>query len=117
MTEGTKITVRQIISQIFEISVDHRQGLVENRLMNFLMSLNEEQVRKVLTLYFAGRDNEKDIYGQYYDSQRAFPSKECVVSRILDVKTSVLSDSLLLGLSLVDEQNIDIEDSFDTNDE
>jgi len=109
MTEETKITIRQIINQIFEISVDRTQGPAEKRLMSFLMSLNEEQVRKVLTLYFAGRDNEKDIYGQYYDSQRTFPSKECMVYRLLDTKTSVLRDSLVLGLSLVEQLNIDIE--------
>jgi len=75
-----------------------------------VMGLKEEQVRKILTLYFAGRDNEKDIYGQYYDSQLTFPSKECMVYRLLDTKTSVLSDSLVLGLSLVEQLNIDIED-------
>ena len=143
MTEETKITIRQIINQIFDMLPDiekekaewcEEHGIdrnkprhisefdsclenrpAEQRLMSFLMGLKEEQVRKVLTLYFAGRDNEKDIYGQYYDSQLEFPSKECIVYRLLG--TQLLEDSLSLGLSLVDEQNIDIEDSFDVNDE
>ncbi|MFX0198187.1 MAG: hypothetical protein ACFFCW_18880, partial [Candidatus Hodarchaeota archaeon] len=58
-------------------------------------------------------DDEKDIYGQYHDSKRHFPSKEDIIYRLLD--TQILKDSLLSGLTFVDEQNINLEDSFDTN--
>jgi hypothetical protein len=37
------------------------------------------------------------------------------VYRLLD--TQILKDALLLGLRFIDEQNMDIEDSFDKNDE
>ena len=60
-------------------------------------------------------DDEKDIYGQYHDSKHHFPSKEDIVYRLLD--TQILKDSLLSGLTFIDEQNMDIEDSFDTNDQ
>ena len=133
-----KISIRQIINQIFDLlpeveqernekcgediqtiqrNIDCKRESATQRLKSFIMGLKEEQVRKVLTLYFAGRDDEKDIYGQYYYSQRGFPSKECMVSRLLSTKTLVLRDSLLLGLWHVDEQNIDLEDSFNVNDE
>ena len=144
LEEKTKITIRQIINQIFDMFTDiekekaewcEEHGIdrnkrkhisegigscfanspAEQRLKSFLMGLKEEQVRKALTLYFAGRDDEKDICGQYHDSQRHFPSKEDIVYRLLD--TQILKDSLLLGLSLVDEQNIDLEDSFNVNHE
>ena len=143
MTEKTKITIRQIIDRIFDMLEDiekekarrcEEEGIernkpghiskgigpyleynpAEQRLKNFLMALEEEQVRKVLTLYFAGRDDEKDIYGQYQNSKRHFPSKEDIVYRLLD--TQILKDSLLSGLTFIDQLNIDIEDSFDKND-
>ena len=142
MTEKTKITIREIIDRIFDMLKDieeektqwckkHRidrnklrhisHGIssclkyspAEQQLKSFLMALKEEQLRKILTLYFAGRDNEKDIYGQYHDSKRSFSSKEDIVYRFLD--TQILKDSLLLGSALIDEQKIDIEESFDTN--
>jgi len=142
MTEKTKITIRQITSRIFDMLTDieeekaqcykkHRidrnklrhisNGInscleyspAELRLKSFLMSLEEKQLRKVLTLYFAGRDDQKDIYGQYQDSKRHFPSKEDIVFRLLD--TQILKDSLLSGLTVIDKQNINLEDTFDTN--
>ena len=142
VTEKTKITIRRIISRIFDMLTDiekektqwcktHRidrnklrhisHGISscleysppEQQLKSFLMSLKEEQLRKILTLYFAGRDDDKDIYGQYHDSKHHFSSKEDIVYRLLD--TQILKDSLLLGFALIDEQKIDIEGSFDTN--
>ncbi len=144
MAEKTTITISRIISRIFDMLADIEQekaqwckkhridrnkpkhisdGInsclaytpAELRLKSFLMSLEEEQLRKVLALYFVGRDDEKDIYGQYHDSKRHFPSKEDIIYRLLD--TQILKDSLLSGLTFVDEQNINLEDSFDTNDE
>jgi len=142
MTEKTKITVRQIISRIFDMLADIEKqkahfcnnqasdrnklrhisnginafleyGPDEQRLKSFLMSFEEQQLRKVLTLYFAGRDDEKDIYGQYHDSKRHFSSKEDIIYRLLD--TQILKDSLLSALTFIDEQNIDLEESFDKN--
>ena len=78
------------------------------------MSLQEEHLRKILTLYFAGRDDQMDIYGQYHDSKHHFSSKEDIVYRLLD--TQILKESLLSGLAVIDEKNMDIEDSFDIND-
>ncbi len=142
MTEKTKITIRQIINRIFDMLSDiekektqwskkHRvdrnklrhisNGInscleycpAEQRLKSFLMSLEERQIRKVLTLYFAGRDDEKDIYKQYHESKHHFSSKEDIIYRLLD--TQILKDSLLSALTFIDKQNIDIEDSFDKN--
>lgn len=142
MTEKTKITIREIVDRIFDLLTDiekekaqwcKKQGIgrnklrhishgisscleyshCEQRLKSFLMSLKEEQLRKILTLYFSGRDDDKDIYRQYHDSKHHFSSKEDIVYRLLD--TQILKDSLLLGLALIDKQNIDIEESFDTN--
>jgi hypothetical protein len=140
MTEKTKITIREIINQILDILTNiekekaqwyKKQGIdknklrhisnginscleysaAEHRLKSFLMSLKEEQVRKVLTLYFAGRDDDKDISGQYHYSKHHFLSKEDIVYRLLD--TQILKDSLLSGQRIIDDQNIDLEDSFD----
>jgi hypothetical protein len=142
MTEKTKFTIRQIIDRIFDMLTDiekqkahfcKKQAIdrnklrhisnginafleyspAEQRLKNFLLSLEEQQLRKVLTLYFAGRDDEKDIYGQYHDSKRHFSSKEDIINRLLD--TQILKDSLLSALTFIDEQNIDLEDTFDKN--
>ena len=144
MTEKTKITISQIISRIFDMLTDiemekarwskkHRidrdkprhiscginscleYSPAERRLKNFLMSLQEEHLRKILTLYFAGRDDQMDIYGQYHDSKHHFSSKEDIVYRLLD--TQILKESLLSGLAVIDEKNMDIEDSFDINDQ
>ena len=143
VTEKTKITISRIISRIFDMLTDiekektqwcktHRIDLnklrhishgisscleyspAEQQLKSLLMSLKEGQLRKVLTLYFAGRDDDKDIYGQYHDSKHHFSSKEDIVYRLLD--TQILKCSLLSGLTIIEEKNIDIEDSFDTND-
>ena len=142
MTEKTKITIREIVDRLFDLLTDIEKEKAqrckkreigrnklrhisyginsyleyshcEQRFKSFLMSLKEEQLRKILTLYFAGRDDDKDIYGQYHDSKHHFSSKEDIVYRLLD--TQILKDSLLLGLALIDEQKIDIEESFDTN--
>ena len=93
MTEKTKITIREIVDRIFDLLTDiekekaqwckkHRidrnklrhisHGIssrleyshCEQRLKSFLMSLKEEQLRKILTLYFSGRDDVKDIFCQ-----------------------------------------------------
>ena len=143
MTEKTKITIRRIIDRIFDMLTDiekekaqrcKRQGIDRNklrhisnginaclayspaelRLKSCLLSLEEQQLRKILTLYFAGRDDDKDIYGQYHDSKHHFSSKEDIIFRLLD--TQILKDSLLSGLMFIDEQCIDLEDSFDKND-
>jgi hypothetical protein len=142
MTEKIKITIRQIINRAFDMLTDiekqkahfcKNQAIDRNKLRHisnginscleyspaeqhlksFLMSLEEEQLRKILTLYFAGRDDEKDIYGQYHDSKRHFSSKEDIIYRLLD--TQILKDSLLSALTVIDEQDIDLEDSFDKN--
>ena len=142
MTEQTKITTSRIISHILDMLTDieedkahwyKKQGVdrnklrhisnginlclqyspAEQRLKSFLMSLAEEQVRKVLTLYFAGRDDDRDIYGQFRYSKHHFPSKEDIVFRLLD--TQILKDSLLLGQRFIDEQNIDLEESFEND--
>lgn len=144
MKEQTKITVRQIISRILYLLEDienekakwrKKNGIERNKpahiskgigpcleyspaeqqLKTFLMSLEEDQLRKVLTLYFAGRDDEKDFYAQYQDSIHHFSSKEDIIYRLLD--TQILKDSLLSGQMLIDLQNIDLEDSFDTTDQ
>ena len=143
VTEKTKITISRIINRIFDMLTDiekektqrckkHRidrnklrhisHGIsscleyspAEQQLKSYLMSLKEEQLRKVLTLYFAGRDDDKDIYGQYHDSKHRFSSKEDIVYRLLD--TQILKGSLLSGLTIIEEKNIGIDDSFDTND-
>ena len=144
MSEKTKITISRIITRILDMFADiekekahwyKKHGVdvnklrhissginsclqyspAEQRLKSFLMSLEEEQVRKVLTLYFAGRDHDKDIYGQFQYSKNHFPTKEDIVYRLLD--TQILKESLLLGRQYIDEQNINLEDNFDKIDQ
>jgi len=87
-------------------------GPAEQRLQSFLAGLKEEEVRKVQTLMYAGRDGDKDIYGLYDYLRHRFTFKEQVVMCIME-KDPRLQEYLENALELVERLNIDIEDSFE----
>ena len=139
MKQEMKDTVEQIIDQIFamlsEIEQERDKHSIEDGMLpiqpepaksdnltekepavkllkNYLTNCTEEEVRKLLTIYYAGRDRDKNISWIYQDTKYRFPTKAVVVKHLLNISTRRVRDNVSKGINIIKKLNVDIEDSF-----
>ena len=102
------ITFIQKTMSVTELSEEHPS---KQRLRDFLMSLDDRDVRKIQILMYVGRDDETNICGLYDDLQRRFPLKGQVVNCIME-KWPRLQQYFWDAQRLCEQRNIDIEANF-----
>jgi hypothetical protein len=139
MKQETKNTIEQIIDEIFAMfseieqerdKISKEDGILPIQvelttsdnltvekpavalLKNYLSGCTEEEVRKLLTVYYIGRDNDKNISGIYQDTKYRFPTKAMIVKHLTNIRTGRVRDNVSKGMNIIEKLKVDIEESF-----